>query len=127
ARADPHVDGLPAELFDRGQPPGPAHEYAVGGEGDGLEEAVAVYGGSQFGDVAQLGAGSATNLDRGDGAFQLDEPRRRPHRDPPPRGFRLAGEAREMVSTRSSSRSSTGRLSPISSRSSTPRPAVVAA
>src|SRR5690625_1647916 len=127
ARADPDVGGLPAELLDRRQPARTTDEHTVWGDGDRLQEAAAVDGGGQLIDVTQLGTVPPTNHDRGDRALQLDVPRCRTYDWPPPRSPQPPGAARETARMRSSSRSSTGSVSPISSRSSTPRPAAVAA
>src|SRR5699024_7331575 len=85
ARADPDVDGLPAELLDRRQPARTTDEHTVRGDGDGLQEALTVDGGGELVDVTQLGAMPAPDLDRGDGALQLDVSRRRAHESSPPR------------------------------------------
>src|SRR5699024_8344527 len=127
ARADPDVDGLPAELLDRRQSARTTDEYTIWGDGDRLQETGTVDGGGQFIDVTQLGTVPPANHDRGNRALQLDVPRWRAHDWPPPRSPQPPGAARETVRMRSSSRSSTGSVSPISSRSSTPRPAAVAA
>src|SRR5699024_9951427 len=125
ARADPDVGGLPAELLDRRQPARTTDEHTVWRDGDRLQEAAAVDGGGKFIDVTQLGTVPPANHDRGDRALQLDVPRCRAHDWPPPRS--PPGAARERARMRSSSRNSTGSVSPISSRSSTPRPVAVAA
>ena len=81
ATANPHVDGAPAQLPDRGQASCPAHEHAVDGDRERLQQAVAVDGCREGVDVAEVGAVPGADEDRLDGCLLYTSP------DPPPRGI----------------------------------------
>ena len=119
ALPDPDVHHPPVQLLDRGEPSPAAHEHSVRRDRRGLEQPVTRDGRRQGVDVAQVGAVPVADDDRGHRPLQLDMPAA--HRPPP-----CFGAASETVSTRSSSCSSTGNVSPINNRSRMPRPALVA-